>query len=142
MIIQLCDSSVSFCHYKPSDVKQLISLEALEYCILWCIKQGIDIQVLYPKYQLPKEYVKLLAKHPHVRITQEGQEESDVVVLDGWNSILEASSTIKHPAVLHCNYQEFITHHKQLGEKISKFTRLNIAFSDIHAFSDSYIAEY
>ncbi|WP_302603125.1 CXXX repeat peptide maturase [Bacteroides caecimuris] len=142
MIIQLCDSSVSYCHYLPSVDKRLISLATLEQGILWSVKQGIDIQVLYPKYCLPIKYVQLLAKHPHVKITPEGFEDSDVVALDDWNSVIESSSTITHPAVLHSKYQEFITHHKQLGEKLSKFTRLNIVFSDIYVFSDSNIPEY
>lgn len=142
MIIQLCDSSVSFCHYLPSVDKRLISLATLEQGILWSVKQGIDIQVLYPKYRLPIEYVQLLAKHPHIKITPKSLEDSDVVVLDDCDSVIESSSTITHPAVLYCKYQEFITHHKQLGENLSKFTRLNIVFSDVHAFSDSDIIEY
>lgn len=142
LIIQLCDSSVSFCHYTPSKDKQLISIDDLQQGLLWAIKQDIDIQVLYPKYQLPIEYVQLLAKYPHVKIASEEFNDAEIVVLDGWDYVIKSSSIITQPAVLHCKYQELINHHKQLSENLSKFTRLNIVFSDIHFFSDSDIPEY
>lgn len=142
MIIQLCDSSVSFCHYLPFVDKRLISLATLEQGILWSVKQGIDIQVLYPKYSLPIKYIQLLAKHPHVKITHERLKDSDVVVFNGLNPIIKYPYTTTCPVVLHCKYHEFISRHKQLSDNLSKFTRLNIVFSDIQDFSDMNIPEY
>lgn len=142
IIIQLCDSSVSFCHYTPTEGQRLISLEALEQGILWSVKHGSDIQVLYPAYTLPDEYTHLLTHHPHVKITPEGFDDSDVIVLKGWDSIIGLSSAIEQPVVLHCTVKEFIGHNSQLSENLKKFTRLNVIFSDIPNFSDSEITEY
>lgn len=142
MIIQLSDSSVSFCHYTSSKDKRLISIDVLQQGLLWSIKQGIDIQILYPNYQLPTDYVNLLEKYPHIKIAPEELKDADVVVLDGWDSVIESLSIITQPVVLHCKYHEFVSRHKHLSENLPKFTRLNIVFSDIQDFSDTNIPEY
>jgi len=142
IIVQLCDSSVSFCHYKAKDKSNLISLKNLENGLLWAIKHSLDIQVLYPKYQLPEEYSVLLNQFPYVKIANEGLPDTDIIVLDGWDSILRLETHIKQPVLLHSTYREFIIHQQQLGENLHKFSRLNIVFTDVHLFSDSDKSEY
>lgn len=142
LIIQLCDSAVSFCHYLSGQRDKLIPLDTLEHGILWAIKQCIDIQVLYPKYKLPKEYVDFFEKHQITKITPEGCTDADVIILNGWNSVSELTSVIKSPVVLQSTYREFIKKHRQLIENLYKFTRLNIIFLDVNNFFDSSISEY
>lgn len=145
MIVQLCDSSVSFCHYMQGEKLNLIPLKKLEDGLLWAIKHGLDIQVLYPKHKLPEEYSALLGKFPHVRIVSEKSSDKDIrdiIVLDGWNSIFGLSSPIEQPVVLHSTYHEFVRHHQRLGENLYKYTRLNIVFTDMHLFSDADMPEY
>lgn len=142
LIVELCDSSVSFCHYKEGDKPRLISLMDLENGLLWAIKRTLDIQVLYPKYQLPEEYSVLLDRFLHVKIAHEGLADTDITVLDGWDSILGLEPHIEQPVLLHSTYREFISHQQQLGENLHKFTRLNIVFTDVHQFSDDDQSEY
>ena len=54
LIVQLCDTSTSYCHYEnPKRISQLISLEDLKAGILFAMKENLMIQFVYPDEELP-----------------------------------------------------------------------------------------
>ena len=56
LIIQLCDTSTSFCHYDNGKVEpRLIGLDDLKKGIKFAMKQNLMIQFLYPDYVLPEQ---------------------------------------------------------------------------------------
>ena len=60
LIIQLDDTSTSYCHYESKAIKpNLISLDNLKAAIVFGMKENLMIQYLYPDYELPEEYTSL-----------------------------------------------------------------------------------
>ena len=57
LIIQLDDTSVSYCHYGNKSVERnLIPLELLQKAIQWAMKENLSVQFVYPNYKLPISY--------------------------------------------------------------------------------------
>ena len=55
IIILLDDTSVSFCHYANSQQKRhLMPLTTLKTGITYAMKENLNIQFVYPSYELPK----------------------------------------------------------------------------------------
>lgn len=70
LLIQLCDSSPSFCHYPDgsNNRPKLIPLDDLNKGIIWALKRNLAIQYIRPAYQLPEEYEKAIAVCEHYDI--------------------------------------------------------------------------
>ncbi len=142
LIIQLCDSSISFCHYSAGKTPKLISLDNLRHGILWAIKRGLYLQVLYPDYDLPKEYNNLLNQNPHVKIASYRNQQSDVLVFNDWESFDSFEDFTENPIIIRTTVSDFLENHFMLRERLNRFNRVNIVFTDVDAFEDSDISEY
>ena len=79
LVIQLDDTSVSYCHYENGHtVKKLISLDDLRKGILFAMKENLTIQFLYPSYILPKEYKEVIDTIDHCDIVPARCEDVDL----------------------------------------------------------------
>ena len=89
LIIQLDDTSVSYCHYNNHKVEhKLISLEDLKAGILYAMKENLMVQMVYPDYQLPEEYEEEINTIDHIKIKPLSQfNEANIVVVDKWKDI-------------------------------------------------------
>ena len=83
LIILLDDTSVSYCHYNSSFVERnLISLDDLKAGILFAMKENLNIQFVYPNYELPLEYDEAIESIDHTKIKSETYaSDADVIVL-------------------------------------------------------------
>lgn len=116
LIIQLDDTSVSYCHYPALTGKpRLISLDNLRAGILWAMKENATVQFVYPSYRLPDEYHRVIESIDHADIVPAGCEDTglldkaDVIVLDGMSRI--ASHTFRSNAayVLRTSKEDLLT---------------------------------
>lgn len=61
LVILLDDTSVSFCHYTNGySHRRLMPVETLKAGILYGMKENLNIQFVYPGYDLPDEYNRLI----------------------------------------------------------------------------------
>ena len=88
LIIQLCDTSTSYCHYNNCNkVSKLISIEDLKAGIILAMKENLMIQFVYPDEELTEEYKKIINSIDHNDIVsslckdKELVTSADVVVL-------------------------------------------------------------
>ncbi len=142
LIIQLCDTSVSFCGYSPSSIPNLMPFEALKESLIWAVKNGVNIQVLYPKYSLPESYQSLIDEFEHIEIRPlEDSNTADIWVA---NDIYEINSFdgISSPLVLQLTISDFLSQYKIIAEILPKVPRLNIFFTDVPSFSDNMEQQY
>lgn len=66
IVILLDDTSVSFCHYcNKKQSNHLIPIETLKVGILYAMKENLNIQFVYPDYDLPKEYQTVIDSRPY-----------------------------------------------------------------------------
>ena len=143
LIILLDDTSVSYCHYDVTKTeRRLIGLDVLKDAIVWGMKENLNIQFVYPDYELPEEYGATVERIDHTKIKPLCQAEGgDVLVLNGWKGrLLPAASGAT--CVIRTSRQEFADNYEQLREIVKRAERLNIVLTDIDAFRDEQIDDY
>lgn len=145
LIILLDDTATSYCHYEVNKTaRRLISLDDLKEGIIYSMKENLNVQFVYPDYELPQEYKDAIDMIDHVNIRPCGQPISDdeeIIVLNDWKDArredLEGKNCIIRSSRLG------LTENKELLKQLlAKVTRLNIVLTDIESFKDEYIESY
>ena len=55
IVILLDDTSVSFCHYPNVKVRRhIMPIETLRAGVLYAMKENLNVQFVYPDYELPE----------------------------------------------------------------------------------------
>lgn len=142
LIIQLCDTSVSFCHYSPADEPRLITIELLKAGLVWAVKNALDVHVVFPDYVLPSNYTDLLAEFNYVSIKPEQFDDGDITVLDGWDALQSLGHRVEQPAVLRTSVSDFVEYSGVLERVLLRFSRLNVVFTDVWNFEDGNVDIY
>ena len=140
LIILLDDTSTSYCHYEVNrKERRLISLDDLRAGIVFAMKENLNVQFVYPDYELPAEYLEAIDSIDHTDIKPVGSNDgADVVVLDGWKGKPAEGST----CIIRCNRQELSDNVPTLIGWLSRVDRLNIVLTDVEAFTDDDIENY
>lgn len=136
LIIQLCDSAVSFCNYTNAETPNLIPIDILESALIWGIKNDLNIQILYPRYDLPQSYQSLIDNFEHIEIRGLNEEHDADIWVTRNISDLSQCEHIVAPVIVHISISEFIGNYQEIGAILPKVKRLNICFTDIQNFND------
>lgn len=149
LIVQLDDTSSSFCHYENDrrEIK-LIPLEVLKKAILWSMKENLTIQFLYPDYELPQEYKKVIDEIDHVDIVSSTCEDTDlrsngdIVVFNSLAGINYYSFNSEQVYVFRGTFLELLENRGFIKTIIPKVKRLNFILTDIPALTSEIETEY
>ena len=141
LVIQLDDTSVSYCHYEnKKTIHNLISIEDLKSGILYAMKENLMIQFLYPDYELTKDYKDVIDTISHYNIVPSVCEDksllenADVVVFHDWMKLELFNFTGQSACVLRTSKDELFEKYSQLGKILNIVPRLNIVITDIDTF--------
>lgn len=139
LIIQLDDTSTSFCHYENCvKERRLISLDGLKAGILFAMKENLSIQFLYPDYELPDEYKETIETIDHSKIVPAGsQEDAEVIVFNDWNTFLSYQFVSGQTYVLRTSKGDLFANYSSLDNILPKMHRLNVVFTDMGEFTDA-----
>jgi CXXX repeat peptide maturase len=142
LIIQLDDTSVSFCHYNnDKNEAHLIALQTLKEAIIWSMKENLTIQFLYPDYQLSSDYKAVIADIDHADIVSSTCEDkelldnADVVVFDTWAAINYFTFTQSQAYVIRTSFADLFTNGALLNTILQRVSRLNIVITDVQNFT-------
>lgn len=142
LIIVLDDTSVSFCHYENNRSKNnLISLEVLENGLLWAMKENLMVQLVYPSYDLPKEYTEVIDMVDHIDITP-STFKGDVVIFNGSDSIQKIANAASDIIVLRLNRKALFKCVDNLVELIKNGISFRIIINDIADFDKTDFDTY
>lgn len=144
LVVQLDDTSVSFCHYKNEKKEsRLIELDRLKEAILYAMKENLMVQFIYPNFELPEEYSKAIETIDNCKIAPYGGlKDADVVVINDWR-VLGSFEVKEYVAyIIRTNKTDFFKYHSQLNSIIAKGTRLNIVITDIDTFDEQDFDNY
>lgn len=148
LIVQLCDTAPSFCHYdNPNSKKNLISLEDLKAGIIFGMKENLNIQFVYPDYELPKEYKDAIDTIDHIDIVSWDNEDktlledAEIIVLDSWDNVIDNLKKDK-TYILRTSKDSLFNNYKKLIEVLPKVERLNVVLTDIPEFKDKDFEKY
>lgn len=144
LIILLDDTAVSFCHYGNNrKERRLMPLETLKAGILYGMKENLNIQFVYPDYDLPEEYATVIESIDHSKIKPASKADgADVTVIDG---LIEAKTVTVSDGgtyVLRLTNQEMFAGHDAIVNLLENATRLNVVLTDVETFTDDDFAKY
>lgn len=143
LIIQLDDSSVSFCHYNNDRTKAgLIPLDKLKEAIFWSMKENLTLQFLYPDYSISEKYKSEIAKTFHADIVSSICEDetlrttADVVIFDSLASINFYPFNKAQSYVFRLTISELIDNIRMIYPILPQVDRINIVLTDILSFKE------
>ena len=137
LIILLDDTSTSFCHYENIKTKQcLMPVETLQLGIRFGMKENLMIQFVYPDYEMPQEYQKVIESIDHSKIKPQ-RNEADVWVTDNVESM---NSDV--PVVLRIDKENLFAHESEISKALGKVARLNVVLADVDSFTDDDFSRY
>lgn len=149
LIVQLDVTSTSFCHYENDRrEKNLISLEVLKKAIIWSMKENLMVQFLYPDYELPDEYKKIIDEIDHVDIVSSTCEDADlrsqadIIVFNSFENISYYSFNKEQVYVFRGTFSEVIENKGLIKTIIPKVKRLNFILTDIPALTSEIETKY
>lgn len=142
LIIMLDDTSVSYCHYNGANERRLISLDDLKAGIVWAMKENLNVQFVYPDYELPIEYNNLIDTIDHIKIKPENQsEEAEVVVLTDWKGKQpELANGVTY--IVRTSRSELEEYSDSISDLLKSGARVVVVQTDIEAFTDVDIPSY
>lgn len=149
LIIQLDDTAASFCHYENGKIESKpMPLEILKDAIFWSMKENLNVQLVYPDYELPTEYKLLIDTVDHIDIVSSKcndevlKDGADVVVFDSPNDLKDYPVKTGTAYVLRTDIASFIENVEVTKSMLPKVDRLNVVFTDSDKFTDEMITSY
>lgn len=145
IVILLDDTSVSFCHYSVDRHEhRLIPLQTLRAGILYAMKENLNVQFVYPDYELPAEYQEAIDSVDHSDIKPKGKDcvDADVVVLDGLEQAKQCSLCHDKPYVLRITKDCLLSQASQVASLLGHVARLNVIITDARSFTDADADRY
>lgn len=138
LTILLDDSSVAYCHCNNHcTLPKLMPLDILKRSILFGMKENLNIQFVWPDYELPDDYKQVIASIDHINIVPARlSEEADVVVYDGIPQQVPEGGNI----VVRTKLDELFN--STLDNILKSVSRLNVIITDVEMFSERHHKMY
>lgn len=144
IVILLDDTSTSFCHYTNEKAdRRLIPLQTLKDGICYAMKENLNIQIVYPNYKLPTEYLVVIDSIDHTDIyPADIADIADVVVFDSLVAAKDYAFKENVAYLIRTDKVSLFNEYKIIGEILDKVTRLNVVITDIETFTEDDFVVY
>lgn len=144
LIILLDDTSTSYCHYtNVKKERRLIDLEILKAGVLFAMKENLSIQFIYPNYELPEEYQKMIESIDHTKISPvKIDNDADVYVVEGCKELHDINFHQDKTYVVRTSKVDFFESYEYVVNILGKVSRLNIVITDVETFSNEDFTTY
>lgn len=149
LIIQLDDTSTSYCHYENGKREnRLISLDDLKSGIFFAMKENLMIQFVYPDYELPSEYKDVINSIDHFDIVSSLCEDrklvdnADIIVMHEWTAVELMPFKEDSIYVLRTSKADLFDRYLFLKPILGKVRRLNIVIIDAESFTKEDFDKY
>lgn len=139
-IVILDDSAVSFCHYPQRTERNLMPLNVLRDAVRFAMLENLNVQFVWPDYELPEEYKKEISSIDHINIASLSlTKEADILVSDASKlSDCPENATV----VAKISLEEMLENPSVLFPIFKNADRVNILITDVLNFHDSCIVRY
>lgn len=156
IVILLDDTSISYCHYaNRKTIQRLMPIQTLKDGILYAMKENLNIQFVYPKYALPKDYLEAIDSIDHTEIKPFDITESiltnkkdtttceaDVVVFNSLEETYGYQFKSDTVYVLRTDRSGLFNGHDAIVDILKKVSRLNVVITDIEDFTEEDFITY
>lgn len=145
LILILDESAPSFCYYeaKPSLSSKIMPEDVLKEAIIFCLKNNLQLTVLYGNRSLPKSYYDQLNLFPHTKIVPFGNRRTveNSIIVSSKNDLndIQKSKRKLNNLIFKLNKEDLINLSDYINKLLGYFNRLNIVFTDLELYdSESY----
>ncbi len=144
LIILLDDTSVSFCHYgNPNTVRRLMPLDILKEGITYAMKENLNVQFVYPDYELPQEYLEAMDAIDHIDIKPlQTAKADDVAVANRLEDADKIAASHWQTLVVRVRKTELLKSGDAIAAMVRSADRLNVVITDVETFNDDDIDAY
>ena len=149
LIIQLDDTSTSYCHYENSKRKDnLIDIDMLKSGIFFAMKENLMIQFVYPNYELPEEYKEAIESIDHSKLISSNCEDkklvnkADVIVYHDLIGLSLGKFEEGKIYVLRTTKAELFDKYMLIRDVLLNVSRLNIVITDVDSFKERDFVRY
>lgn len=142
MIVQLCDTAASFCHYPNTrSERKLIPAETLKKALHMAMCENLNVQFLYPEYPLSSEYEALIESVDHAKVAVAGSVDNvDITILP---SLAEVDRVKDDETVcVRLSIAELCDSTEALSKLLRRVKRLNVSLTDHHIAKEADMDEY
>lgn len=143
LIILLDRTAVSYCHYERTATEPApIPLPTLRAAVRYAMTENLNVQFVYPDYELPAEYSEVIDSIDHTDIRPVGGTPADVLVADGWEALFSHPLVTTSTYVLRTPKADLFRHYGRLKEVLPHVARLNVVLTDVETLTDDDAAAY
>ena len=149
LIIQLDDTSTSYCHYSNNKIEShLISVEDLKKGILFAMKENLMIQFIYPDFVLPQEYKEVINTIDHSDIVSSQckdeilKNNADIIIFNNWKELESYKINENGIYVIRTSKSELFEKHPLLNKILPIAKRINVVITDIDSFDENDFEKY
>lgn len=149
LIIQLCDSTPSFCHYSvAAAAPRLIPLDTLRRALRWAMTENLSVQLVYPDRELPAGYKAAIDTVDHADIV--GSTCADAALLAGaavvafgdWAAAAAYPAKSGQAYVVRTTLAALCNNLATLAALLTKADRVNVVIVDVEQLADSDLDRY
>lgn len=149
LIIQLDDTSTSYCHYTNNKKEsRLISSEDLKKGILFAMKENLTIQFIYPDFELPQEFKDIINTIDHSDIVSSEckdkllKDNADIIIFNNWKELDSYNISENGIYVIRTSKSELFENHLALNKILPIAKRINVVITDIGSFDENDFEKY
>lgn len=143
LIILLDRTAVSYCHYERTATEPApIPLPTLRAAVRYAMTENLNVQFVYPDYELPAEYAEVIDSIDHTDIRPIGDTPADVLVADDWEALFSRPLVATSTYVLRTPKADLFSRYKQLKEVLPHVARLNIVLTDVETLTEADFTAY
>lgn len=127
MIIMLDDTSVSYCLREHTYRTPAHATSYPKRGHFFAMKENLAIQMVYPDYDLPQEYLDVIDSIDHADIMPAGRS-GDVVVCS-WETLHAVSST-DNVVALRTTHAELFSRYSEIAKALENISRINVIITN------------
>ena len=146
LVILLDATCPSYCAYENSKAHgELMPIAVLRKGLHYALIENLYVQVVYPDYELSKEYVDALDTIDKIGIASVGslnQKHADVLVVNDWDRIESLEVKADTTYILRTSKELLFEKYSMLIDFCYKVKRLNLVLTDVETFTDDDFAKY
>lgn len=150
IVILLDETSVSFCHYTSNKTEhKLIPLQTLKEGIRFAMKENLNIQFVYPDYELPTEYQEEIDSIDHtdirpanIAVNRFNDANSYVMVFNSLAETKDYDFKKDVPYLVRTDKNSLFGGEQIVAQILNVATRLNIVITDIETFTEDDFTTY
>lgn len=145
LIIQLCDSAPSFCHYLNHkwQMPRLIFAETLKKGLLWAMKRGLDVHIIYPDYEITPELkceIEIMETGSMGSIINKNSQ--DVFICKSVDELDNVPMDVEGIVILNIRFSELHKNYDKIKKNLQYLGKLNLNINNIDELNEIDFKEY